>query len=71
MVNIPQLFWQPTTIVKYLGETDPRVWLKNYRRAYQFGGATDDAMIISNVPLHLADSAWTWLKHLPASQIHN
>jgi hypothetical protein len=28
-------------------------------------------VIIRNLPLHLADSARTWLEHLPASQIHN
>jgi hypothetical protein len=34
------------------------------------GGATNDAGMIHNLPLHLMDSAHTWLKHLPASQIH-
>jgi hypothetical protein len=33
--------------------------------------ATSDEVIIRNLPLHLADSARTWLEHLPASQIHN
>jgi hypothetical protein len=28
-------------------------------------------VIIRNLPLHLADSARTWLEHLTASQIHN
>jgi hypothetical protein len=69
--NFPQRFRQPTTIVKYNGETDPRVWLHNYRLACQLGGATSDEVIIRNFPLHLADSARTWPEHLPASQIHN
>jgi hypothetical protein len=69
--SFPQGFHQPTSIVKYNGETDPRVWLNNYRLACQLGGATTDEVIIRNLPLHLADSARTWLKHLPASQIHN
>jgi hypothetical protein len=69
--NFPQRFCQPTTIVKYNGETDPRVWLNDYRLACQLGGATSDEVIIRNLPLHLADSARTWLEHLPASQIHN
>jgi hypothetical protein len=47
------------------------VWLNNYRLACQLGGATTDEVIIRNLPLHLADSARTWLEHLPASQIHN
>jgi hypothetical protein len=47
------------------------VWLNDYRLACQLGGATTDEVIIRNLPLHLADSARTWLEHLPASQIHN
>jgi hypothetical protein len=61
----------PTSIVKYNGETNPRVWLNDYRLACQLGGATTEEVIIRNLPLHLADSARTWLEHLPASQIHN
>jgi hypothetical protein len=59
------------SIDKYNGETDPRVWLNDYHLACQLGGATTDEVIIRNLPLHLADSARTWLEHLPASQIHN
>jgi hypothetical protein len=69
--SFPQHFRQPMSIDKYTGETDPRVWLNDYRLACQLGGATTDEVIIRNLPLHLADSARTWLKHLPASQIHN
>jgi hypothetical protein len=69
--TFPQRFRQPTTIVKYNGEMDPRVWLNDYRLACQLGEATSDEVIIRNLPLHLADSARTWLEHLPASQIHN
>jgi hypothetical protein len=47
------------------------VWLNHYRLACQLGGASTDEVIIRNLPLHLADSARTWLEHLPASQIHN
>jgi hypothetical protein len=69
--TFPQRFRQPTIIVKYKRETDPRVWLNDYRLACQLGGATNDEVIIRNLPLHLADSARTWHEHLPASQIHN
>jgi hypothetical protein len=69
--SFPQRFRQPTSIDKYNRETDPCVWLNNYRLACQLGGATTDEIIIHNLPLHLADSARTWLEHLPASQIHN
>jgi hypothetical protein len=71
MTSFPQCFCQPTSIDKYKGETDPRVWLNDYRLACQLGGATTDEVIIRNLPLHLIDSARTWLEHLPASQIHN
>ena len=54
---IPPRFQQPVIVTKYSGEMDPRVWLNDYRLACQLGGATDDAMIIRNLPLHLADSA--------------
>jgi hypothetical protein len=69
--SFPQRFRQPTLIDKYTGETDPRVWLNDYCLACQLGGATTDEVIIRNLPLHLANSAQTWLEHLPASQIHN
>jgi hypothetical protein len=67
----PQRFRQPTSIDNYNGETDPRVWLNDYRLVCQLGGATTDEVIVRNLPLHLADSARTWLEHFPASQIHN
>jgi hypothetical protein len=69
--SFPQRFRQPTSIDKYMGETDPRVCLNDYRLACQLGGATTDDVIICNLPLHLADSARTSLEHLPPSQIHN
>jgi hypothetical protein len=31
--SFPQRFCQPTSIDKYTGETDPRVWLNDYRLA--------------------------------------
>jgi hypothetical protein len=70
-VSFPQRFRQPMSIDKYTRETDHHVWLNDYRLACQLGGATTDEVIIRNLPLHLADSARTWLEHLPASQIHN
>jgi hypothetical protein len=69
--SFPQRFLQPTSIDKYTGEMDPRVWLNDYRLACHLGGATTDELIICNLPLHLTDSVRTWLEHLPASKIHN
>ena len=67
----PPRFRQPTTLVKYSGETDPAVWLNDYCLAGQLGGATDDVVIIRNLHLHLANSTRTWLEHLPTNQIHD
>ena len=64
--SFPPRFRQPTTLVKYSGETDPAVWLNDYRLVCQLGSATEDAVIIRNFPLHLADATRTWLEHLPA-----
>jgi hypothetical protein len=70
-VSFPQRFRQPTSIDKYTGETNPRVWPNDYHPACQLGGATADEVIICSLPLHIADLARTWLEHLPPSQIHN
>jgi hypothetical protein len=48
--SFPQRFRQPTSIDKYNGETDPRVWLNDYRLACQLGGATTDEVIIRKLP---------------------
>ena len=64
--HFPPRFRQPTTLVKYSGETDPAVCLNDYHLACQLGGATDDAVIIRNLPLHLADATRMWVEHLPA-----
>jgi hypothetical protein len=69
--ELPSALLPATSIDKYTGEIDPHVWLNNYRLACQLGGTTTDVVIIRNLPLHLADSARTWLEHLPPNQIHN
>ena len=45
------------------------MWLEDYRLAYHARGAQDKLFIIKNLPLHLADSARTWLEHLPRERI--
>ena len=45
-------------------ETNPGLWLKDYRLIYQASGAVSDDFVIHNLPLFLADSARTWLEHL-------
>jgi hypothetical protein len=59
MASFPQHSRQPTSIDKYMGETDPRVWLNDYRMECQLNDTITDEVIIRNLPLHLADSART------------
>ena len=52
----PLRYRPPTNIPKYSGETNPGLWLEDYRLACQAGGASDDNFIIRNLPLFLTDS---------------
>ena len=54
--RFPARFRQPANLSKYSGETNPELWLANYRLACQLGGANDDLLIIRNLPLFLSDS---------------
>src|SRR5688572_25109944 len=67
----PPRFRQPTSIAKYSGETNPGVWLSDYRLACQAGGADDDLFIICNLPLFLADSTRAWLEHIPSGRVRS
>jgi hypothetical protein len=46
--NAPFLarFRQPANVTKYSGETNPELWLDDYRLAYQLGGVDNDRFII-------------------------
>ena len=50
-------FRQPANLTKYSRETNPKLWLADYRLACQLGGADDDLLIIRNL-------------HLPERMIH-
>jgi hypothetical protein len=67
----PARFRQPANITKYARETNPELWLNNYRLTCQLGGVDNDSFIIRNLSLFLADSARAWLEHLSARRIHN
>ena len=47
----PPRYQPPTNISKYSGETNPGLWLEDYRLAYQAGGADNDDFIIRNLLL--------------------
>jgi len=50
---------------------NPGLWLEDYQLACQADGADNDDFIIHNLPLFLADSALTWLEHLPPNRIQS
>jgi hypothetical protein len=58
-------------VPRYDGDTNPSVWLEDYRLACHAGGATDDLFVIKNLPLYLSDSARKWLEHLPRDKIQD
>jgi hypothetical protein len=58
-------------VSRYDGDTNPSVWLKDYRLACHAGGAIDDLFVMKNLPLYLGDSARTWLEHLPRDKIQD
>jgi hypothetical protein len=67
----PQWYRPPANITRYARETNPSLWLEDYRLACWGGGGVDDDFIIRNLPLSLADSTGTWLEHPPADRIHS
>jgi len=45
------------------------LWLEDYQLAYRAGGSVSDDFVIHNLLLLLANSARTWLEHLPPNYI--
>lgn len=41
-VQFPPRFWAPTNVPRYDRETNPSVWLEDYRLACHAGGVTDE-----------------------------
>jgi hypothetical protein len=57
--KFPSRFCTLTNVPRYDGDTNPSVWLEDYRLSCHAGGATDDLFVIKNLPLYLGDSART------------
>jgi hypothetical protein len=53
------------TLTKYNNEIKLELWLADFCLACQLGGATDDRVIIRQLPLFLSDTARAWLEDLP------
>jgi hypothetical protein len=64
-VHFLKHFWAPSNVIKYDGKTNTSIWLENYRFACKEGGVDDDLFFIEFLPIYLADSARSWLDHLP------
>jgi hypothetical protein len=43
---VPQQTWAPTNITKYLGQSNPSLWVGDYRLACQAGGVDHDNFVI-------------------------
>ncbi|RLM99192.1 putative prpol [Panicum miliaceum] len=50
-VPFPPCFRPSTNIAKYTRETNPAVWLEDFRLACRAGGADDDYFIIQHLPI--------------------
>ena len=53
--SFPHRFQPPTDIFKYTGETNPGIWLKDFRLAYRAGGVDDDHFIIQYLPIYVGE----------------
>ena len=58
-------------IIKYSWDTNPAIWLEDFRLTYRADRADDDLFIIQYLLLYLAESTRAWLEHLPADSIHS
>ena len=68
---LPARFHAPSNIVKYSEDTNPTVWLEDFRLTYRAGRVDDDLFIIQYLPLYLTESARAWLEHLSTDSIHS
>ena len=55
----PQRFRPPTNIARYTGETNPGIWLKDFRLACRAGGVDDDYL-----PINVGEHVQAWLEFL-------
>jgi hypothetical protein len=63
-VRFPWLFYAPNNIVKYDGNTNPSIWLEDYRLVCRACRVDADLFIIQFLPIYLVDSARARLDHL-------
>jgi hypothetical protein len=57
-------------VPRYDGDTNPSIWLEDYRLTCHADGATDDLIVIKNLPLYLGNlprdkiNDWTDLRRV-------
>jgi hypothetical protein len=68
-VPFPPHFQPSTNITKYTRETNPAVWLEDFRLACWAGGADDDYFIIQYLPICIGEYIRAWLKFLSPNSI--
>ena len=67
----PQRFRPPTNITKYTRETNPGIWLEDFRLACRAGGVDDDFFIIQYLPICVGEHVRAWLQFLPHDRIRD
>ena len=68
---LPPRYRPLTNVLKYSSEMNPSLWLEDYRLACRANGTVSGNFIIRNLPMFLADLAWTWLEHLPPNCVQS
>ena len=67
----PQRFRPPTNITKNIGETNPGIWLKDFRLACRAERVDDDYFIIQYLPICVGEHVRAWLEFLPPDSIRD
>ena len=58
-------------LAKYIGETNPGIWLEDFWLACRAGGVDDDLFIIQYLPICVGEHVRVWLEFLPHDSIRD
>ena len=61
----------PTSPTKYTGETNPSIWLEDFRLACRAGGVDDNVFIFQYLPICVGEHVQVWLEFLPHDSIRD
>ena len=65
----PQRFRPSTNIAKCTRETNPGIWLEDFRLACHAEGVDDDHFMIQYLPIYVGEHVRAWLEFLPPDSI--